>query len=69
MSASSQERELWTWVDSRTGQCVSLSSTATREQAERQLEGWLARDARGKRPDLHELMPFVVVARLDWGNR
>jgi len=65
---SDTERELWTWMDSRTGQRVSMSSTATREQAERQLEGWLARDARGKRPDLHEMMPFIVVTRLKWGG-
>lgn len=57
-------RELWTWADSRTGERVSLSSTYTREQAERELDEWRARDARGGRPDLHELLPYVVVIRL-----
>lgn len=62
------ERELWTWADSRTGQRVSMTSTFTREQAERTLEAWRRRDARGGRPDLHEIMPFVEVARLEWSQ-
>lgn len=60
----SEPRERWGWRDARTGQRVSISVTHTREQAERELEGWRARDKRGKRPDLHDLMPFVEVFRL-----
>lgn len=60
------ERELWTWVDRRTLRRVSLTSTYTREQAFRQLAAWRRRDANGGRPDLHEIMPYVVVARVDW---
>lgn len=58
------EREIWSWRDSRTGERVSVSATNTREQAERELEGWRARDRRGKRPDLHESMPFIEVYRV-----
>lgn len=58
------EREVWAWRDSRSGARVSVSSTMTREQAERELEGWMERDARGGRPDLHKLMPFVEVYRV-----
>ena len=58
------ERETWGWRDKRTGKRVSQSATFTREQAERELEGWLARDRRGGRPDLHDTMPYVEVYRI-----
>lgn len=57
-------REVWGWRDARTGQRVSVSSTFSREGAERQLDEWRARDRRGKRPDLHELMPHLEVYRI-----
>ena len=57
-------REIWGWRDARTGRRVSITSTRTREQAERQLEEWHARDRRGKRPDLHDLMPYIEVYRI-----
>jgi hypothetical protein len=57
-------RELWGWRDSRTKKRVSYSSTLSREQAEAQLEEWRARDRRGKRPDLHDSLPFYEVYRL-----
>lgn len=64
------DREIWAWRDSRTGARVSISSTMTKEQAERELEDWRRRDARGGRPDLHESMPFIEVYRVfpeeDW---
>lgn len=59
-----EPREIWGWRDRRTGQRVSVSSTFTREQAERELEGWWARDRRGKRPDLHDVMPHIEVFRI-----
>ena len=62
------EREFWGWVDTRTGKRVSVTSTLTREQAERALAGWHERDRLGGRPDLHELMPFVEVAKLAPGE-
>lgn len=57
-------RESWGWRDKRTGEPVSMSSTFTQEQAERELEGWRERDRKGGRPDLHELMPYVEVYRI-----
>jgi hypothetical protein len=57
-------REVWGWRDARTGERVSVSVCRTREYAERELEGWRARDRRGKRPDLHELMPFLETFRI-----
>lgn len=65
------QRESWTWVDSRTRKRVSITSTMTREQAELQLAHWQERDAKGGRPDLHEAMPFIVVAQVPehlWGS-
>lgn len=63
-------RESWTWVDSRTRKRVSITSTMTREQAEQQLAAWQERDAKGGRPDLHDKMPYIVVAQVPeelWG--
>lgn len=57
-------RESWGWRDRRTGTPVSITSTFSREQAESQLAEWKARDRRGKRPDLHDLMPHVEVYRI-----
>lgn len=60
----SDPREVWGWRDSRDGHRVSASSCLTREYAEQQLEAWRARDRRGKRPDLHDLMPHLEVYRI-----
>lgn len=57
--------ELWGWVDGRTGRRVSITSAPTREQAEAQLAAWLERDRRGGRPDLRDVMPYVIVVRLN----
>ena len=64
-------RQAWTWVDSRTRKRVSITSTMTREQAERQLAHWRERHAKGGRPDLHEAMPYIVVTQVPehlWGS-
>jgi uncharacterized damage-inducible protein DinB len=58
------EREAWGWRDRRTGRRVSTSSTYTREQAERELEAWRRRDAKGGRPDLREILPHVEVYQI-----
>lgn len=60
----SDEREIWGWRDRRTGKRVSVTSTPSRESAEQQLEHWRERDRRGKRPDLHDLMPHLEVYRI-----
>lgn len=57
----SDRRQSWGWRDSRTGMRWSASTTRTREQAEAELQGWRVRDARGRRPDLHDDLPFVEV--------
>ena len=57
-------REVWGWRDARTGQRVSQSSTFTREQAAQELAYWRARDAAGKRPDIHDLIPHIEVYRI-----
>jgi hypothetical protein len=51
----------WGWIDTRTGQRVSVTSVPTREQAEATLARWVARDRRGGRPDLHGLIPYLAV--------
>lgn len=56
--------ERWGWRDGRTGMRWSVAVVRTREQAEAELEGWRARDRRGKRPDLHDDLPFVEAFRL-----
>ena len=61
-------REQWGWVDSRTGKPVSITSTYSQEAADRQLDAWLRRDAKGGRPDLHEVMPHVRVIRISGGD-
>ena len=56
--------EVWGWRDARTGERASVTAARTREQAEEQLAVWVKRDARGKRPDLHELIPFLEVYQI-----
>jgi hypothetical protein len=51
---------LWTIVDSRTGQPVTISSYPSQASAERQIAAWRQRDARGGRPDIHESMPYLM---------
>lgn len=51
----------WHVEDSRTpGKRASMSGFFTQEQAERQIESWRKRDARGGRPDIHDLMPYLI---------
>jgi hypothetical protein len=53
-------REAWRIVDSRTDRPVSICSYNTREQAEREIEFYRDRDARGGRPDCHEFIPYLA---------
>ena len=57
--------DVWGWYDPVTNRPTSISSTLSKESAERTLQGWLERDARGGRPDLHHMISRVVVMRLD----
>lgn len=51
--------DTWTIVDSRTGQPVTVTSFFTEEGALEQIESWRERDRRGKRPDVHDMMPYL----------
>lgn len=57
--------QLWGWRDTRTGERVSVTSTYSKEQAERVLARWKERDRQGGRPDLHEIWPFIEVYPLN----
>jgi hypothetical protein len=61
-AALTATRGQWGWVDSRTGRRASVTSVPTRAMAERVLAGWIERDRRGGRPDLHDVIPHLVVA-------
>lgn len=51
----------WHIEDSRTpGKRVGIASYPSREIAEDQIAAWRERDRRGGRPDIHELMPYLV---------
>ena len=54
------ENDLWHIADSRTGKRVSVAAYLSKAGAERQIKAWQERDLRGKRPDIHELMPYLV---------
>ena len=51
----------WRIVDTRTDRVASLISYPTEESALRAVEGYRRRDARGGRPDLHDLIPHLGV--------
>lgn len=54
-------RQSWCWFDTATQRRVSITSAPTKELAEAVLRGWLARDAKGGRPDIHDIWPTVEV--------
>jgi len=51
---------VWTVADSRTGRPVTITSYPSHASAERQIERWRQRDAKGGRPDLHDTLPYLV---------
>lgn len=61
-------RETWEIVDSRTGKSVTVFSYTSEAQALRQIAGWVARDAKGGRPDCHERTPFLVPKLINAGS-
>lgn len=56
-------REQWMVGDSRTGKPIGLECFPSEYWAARTIEGYVARDARGKRQDIHHLVPFMVPVR------
>lgn len=59
-----QLQECWGFIDERTGKRVSVTTTPTRWQAERQLREWIERDRQGKRPDVHDVIPHIKIVQL-----
>lgn len=60
---------LWEAYDTRTGKSVSMAVYNTEEQVRAAIAGWRARDRRGGRPDIHDLMPFVDARSFKRGER
>lgn len=54
----------WGIVDTRTGRRVSVVTFFTREHAEATIQHWRERDAKGGRPDVHDLMPYLAPSRV-----
>jgi len=52
--------ERWHIEDSRSGRRAGVGSYTSRARTEQQIAVWRARDARGGRPDIHELMAHLV---------
>lgn len=50
----------WHLEDSRTHRRVSIMSYPSKESADRQIQGYRDRDAKGGRPDIHDLIPYIV---------
>jgi hypothetical protein len=63
-----ERREIWRIVDSRTDVPVSIAAFGTERQALQQIEGWRERDRRGKRQDVHDVMPHLKARRLKDGD-
>lgn len=54
-----QYDRLWIVVDRRTGKRVTSVSFFSQEQADKQIEAWIERDKKGKRQDIHDIIPFL----------
>lgn len=57
------DHETWVVVDERTDKEVSVTCYFTEAQAQRQIDAWTARDARGGRPDCHYRIGHMVPKR------
>ena len=60
---------LWEAYDTRSGKSVGMAVYNTQEQVEAAIEGWRARDRRGGRPDIHDLMPYLGARSFKRGER
>ena len=54
------DHEDWIIADSRDGREVGHAHFLYEWQAQAQIDGWVARDGHGGRPDIHHLIPFMV---------
>ena len=53
--------QLWRIIDTRTDEPCSVVSYYSKERAEEQVEYYRRRDAKGGRPDIHDLIPYLGV--------
>lgn len=58
--AALDTRPVWHVEDCRTGRRAGIASYPSKASAEAAIERWRERDLRGGRPDIHELMPYLV---------
>jgi hypothetical protein len=56
----------WNVVDSRTDRLASAASWLSEDAVLRTIEGWKERDAKGGRPDVHDLIPFLEPRFVAW---
>lgn len=59
----------WEAYDTRNGRSVGMAVYNTEEQVLAAIESWRARDRRGGRPDLHDLMPHLGARSFKPGER
>ena len=57
---SDADRPSWKIADSRNGRHLGVAWYWSKENAEAQIAGFVARDGKGGRPDIHHLIPFMV---------
>lgn len=60
---------LWEAYDMRSGRSVGMAVYNTEEQVLQAIEAWRARDRRGGRQDIHDLMPYLAVRSFKRGER
>lgn len=53
-------------IDRRTGRRVSMASYGPLWLTHATIVSWRERDRRGKRPDIHDLIPHLAIAVEDW---
>jgi hypothetical protein len=60
---------LWEAYDTRNGKSVGMSVYFTEAQVDAAIAGWRARDLKGGRQDIHDLMPFLGARSFKPGER
>ena len=61
----SKQYEHWVIADSRTNKPLGVASYGTKAFAEMQIAGFVARDGKGGRPDIHHLIPFMIALQIE----
>jgi hypothetical protein len=56
--------ECWTVFDKRTDRRCTNVSFPSKELADQQIAQWVERDKRGKRQDVHDLIPHMEARRV-----